>query len=215
MGTSSYGAQINEVASYLYTYDKQLRERLQVEGDAQKKLLELGIELGEPESAAIDKELLSAKCRIVGLALESARAKSKKRCYELQERVQTLRKLRFCTALGSAITAGITSIAAIMEESTATIVSSVATFAGAAANAAATSIVLGQNGTEAEVLEIIQDLYETEAFSDLTLKYLKAVADGDYPVEEASVLIAEANLYFSRIIDSLKRSTKYLASVDE
>jgi hypothetical protein len=44
-------------------------------------------------------------------------------------------------------------------------------------------------------------------------KYLAAVANGDYPVAEATVLVKEANIYFGRLVSALHKSAKYVPKV--
>jgi hypothetical protein len=206
---SGHNLAINEVSSYLYSYDRPLYDRLMVEPDIPENVLTLGEELGDEETR-VNRQVLLAQCKVLAASLESAQIKARVRMDKLQAKVEKLRQLRFRSAIAAAVAAAVTSLSAILNSTTTTIILSIATFASTIANAAGAAYVLGQNGTEEEVLALIQELDETQTFAAVSSRYLKAVASGDYPVEESAALVTEANKYFGKLVTALKNSAKYV-----
>jgi hypothetical protein len=207
--SSEHNLAINEVSSYLYSYDRPLYDRLMGEPDIPEKVLTLGEGLGD-EEVRVHRQLLLAQCKVLAASLESAQVKARVRMNKLQSKVENLRQLRFRSAIAAAVAAAVTSLSAILNSTIATIILSIATFASTIANAAGAAFVLGQNGTEEEVLALIQELDETQTYAALSSRYLKAVANGDYPVEESVALVTEANKYFGKLVTALKNSAKYV-----
>jgi hypothetical protein len=211
MGLSSHSVKSNEIASYLYSFDQPLSHNLARQGNLLAALVEPGIKLGVDDDAKIDPLILAAQCAVLAPTLASALTKSATVSTALQRKLRNLRRLRFLTALATAAATGITSVGALIGSTPTTIAASLASFIGAIANAAAGTFVLGTDGSEAEVLALIQDLESACSFAELTMKYLIAVQSGSYPVNEAATIVTEANTRFATLVAALKLSAKYIA----
>ncbi|WUR13312.1 hypothetical protein E7V67_027120 [[Empedobacter] haloabium] len=214
MGTHRGAPPINEVASFLLQYDPQAADQLRAQGPQFNELLQFGVAAGVDDRPAVSAEMI-ARCEILKVALTSAHERSTQRSRFLQAKLVLVRQRRFQALVATSAGSAIASVSAIVGGDLVTVIASLLALVASILNGMVETLVLGRKGDEAEVANLVKSLESTGLFAEVTVRYLAAVKEGNYPEAETAALIKEANHQFAQLVETLATAAAYFPASAE
>lgn len=209
MGKSADLPAINEISYFLSEFAPSSAEQLAKKGVEYSGVLQIGVIGGTAKEPTESDKAMGLRIRgeILEVALRKSISKADERSEQIQNRLGNLRKLRFIAGVCSAIGAmGAAGAALLGNKQTATVVLSLFSLASNVANAASSTLVLGSNKKESDLVESLRVLARAKSFAQLAAGYLAAVGRSGFPPSELTILLKDANTQYRELNDALTKS---------
>jgi hypothetical protein len=162
--------------------------------------------LGGAEDIPEDRmrEAMDARAKILSDALKATVETATVALKTANSRLSTVRRARFVGSLLGAISSGGV-IAATFADSIATIIVAVVALGSNAVGLFADTLVLGQRGSEQELVEAARLLSRSSGEAALTQQLLVAFQKITYDLDEMAALLAGGNKLFAELNDALSK----------
>ena len=208
MGENASLPAINEIAHFLEQQSPTTAEAIGRKGPEYLELLKPGVIGGEDEAPESDKERgLRIRAEILSQSLSVLVVRSDEQVSLIGKKLDALKKLRFFSALCSAVTAGgAAAFAFFVDKQTATIILSLLSLCSNGASIASSSLILGTGRKEGDLVDSLRALARSKSYAELTGKQLVALVDGKFSAADVTALLKDANVQFRELSDALAKS---------
>lgn len=207
MGENASLPAINEIAHFLEQQSPTTAEAIGRKGPEYLELLKPGVIGGEDEAPESDKERgLRIRAEILSQSLSVLVVRSDEQVSLIGKKLDALKKLRFFSALCSAVTAGGAAAFAFVDKQTATIILSLLSLCSNGASIASSSLILGTGRKEGDLVDSLRALARSKSYAELTGKQLVALVDGKFSAADVTALLKDANVQFRELSDALAKS---------
>lgn len=207
MGENAGFPAINEIAHFLEQQSPTTAEAMGRKGSEYSELLKPGVIGGEDEAPESDKERgLRIRAEILSQSLSVLVVRSDEQVSLIGKKLDALKKLRFFSALCSAVTAGGAAAFAFVDKQTATIILSLLSLCSNGASIASSSLILGAGRKEGDLVDSLRVLARSKSYAELTGKQLVALVDGKFSAADVTALLKDANVQFRELSDALAKS---------
>jgi hypothetical protein len=202
---------INEVAFFLTERAPASTAALVQRGKPFADLLGTGV-LGGEGAEQVDADALRAGLRIraeiLAEGLKSLVGESDAKAVIISRQLTSLRRLQFFATIVSAISASGAVGFAITDKHSETVVLSLLSLFSNAATIASSSLILGSQTKESDLIDLSRQLARSKSYAEITSKTLAAMITIEFNTDDLGSVLKDANLQFRELNEALAKSKR-------